>query len=165
MTPQIKDVEVVVASLAPIPGSKPIHTRTQVDEHRQRVEMTKLALKALARDAYYTDAEIRAGIAFSDRKSRRTDPPGRFVDRKFYASEHTTATTCCAPTRRWPYTQLLAARTAGHCAEIHEADDVSNVRRVCLALDRLIRNEIVADVENLLKKGIKARQARSVAGA
>lgn len=165
MTHQIGDVEAVVASPAPIASSKANRTRTEADERRQKVEVTTLALKALARDADYTDAEIQAGIAFSDRKSRRTNPPGRFVDKKFYASEHTTATKSSVPTRRWPYTQLLAARTAGHCAEIHQADDVSNVRRLCLALDRLIRNEIVADVENLLKKGIKARQARSVAVA
>ena len=115
----------------------------------------------LAGQLGYSPNEIEAGINFADRKSRRAHPPGRWDDAgRFYAKERTTSVrTCRAPSRRRPYSQMKAARTAAHCAEIAEASSVTYVRRIALAVDRSIEGASAADLRKLLTPGVQKRRA------
>lgn len=91
----------------------------------------------------YTEEEAKAGLMFAARKSRRNDPPGSF-DRagRFEAAERTQAVLKArAPSRRFPYAEMGAARTAAHCAELYGADSVIAVKRVCRARDFLGSDE------------------------
>ncbi len=111
----------------------------------------------------YTSAEIAAAFEYIDRKERRTDPPGEFDHRGcFFAAERTIAVRFCrAPSARWPYPQLLAARTADHCAELFEVDEAKNVKRLALAFKCFRVGAPFADLRRLLTPGIRARQARA----
>jgi hypothetical protein len=94
-------------------------------------------VRGIALRAGYTLNDINAGIAFVRRRDRIEHPPGHF-DRagRFYASERTKSVRFCrAPSRRWPYPEMHAARTAAHCAEVFGAREVLAVRRVARALD------------------------------
>lgn len=115
----------------------------------------------LAGQLGYLPNEIGAGIDFADRKSRRSDPPGRWDNAgRFYARERTASVkTCRAPSRRFPYSQMKAARTAAHCAEITEASSVTHVRRIALAVDRSIEGASTADLRKLLTPGVQKRRA------
>lgn len=111
------------------------------------------ALYACAEPLGYSRDEIAAAIEFSDRKSRRTNPPGEF-DRKgcFNAAESTAATCGCRlPTKRWPYPEMHAARTAAHCAELFDVESVTNVRRLGRVFDRLVAGEPIEEVIPALK--------------
>lgn len=120
---------------------------------------------AIATAKKYSEKEISAGIVFSDRKSRRTDPPGRF-DRagRFYARERTNSVrTCRSPSRAYPYPEMRAARTADHCAEVIGADNVTHVRRIALACDRLWAGSSEDDIRKLLTPGLRARSISQAA--
>ena len=94
----------------------------------------------LAGQLGYSPNEIEAGIDFA--RERSTPVEG-----------------CCAPSRRFPYSQMKAARTAAHCAEISEASSVTHVRRIGLALDRSIEGASMAELRKLLTPGVKKRRA------
>lgn len=87
----------------------------------------------------YTAAEIRAGLAFFDRKTRRTNPPGEFDKQgRFYADERTEAVQSVrSPSKAWPMSEMLAARTAAHCAELFDAEELLAVKRVAKAREAL----------------------------
>lgn len=90
----------------------------------------------LTRDDF-TALEWAAGETFFRRKTRLTNPPGTF-DRagRFTAEERTKSTRCCrTPSRRWPYSEMNAARTAEHCAEVYGVDALA-VKRVYKLLKR-----------------------------
>ncbi|OOY06995.1 MULTISPECIES: hypothetical protein [unclassified Thioclava] len=109
----------------------------------------------------YTSAEIAAAFEYLDRKERRTDPPGEFDHRgRFFAAERTLAVTFCrAPSARWPFPQMLAARTADHCAELFDVVEAKHVKRLALAFARFRGGETFEDLRRLLTPGIRARQA------
>jgi hypothetical protein len=94
-------------------------------------------VREIALRAGYTLADLNAGIAFVRRRDRIEHSPGRF-DRggRFCASERTRAVLSCrAPSRRWPWPEMHAARTAAHYAEVFGARAALAVRRVARALD------------------------------
>lgn len=122
-------------------------------------DITRYALTALATELLYTRAEALAALRYSDRKSRREHPPGHF-DRagRFYADERTESVLSCrSPSRAYPYPEMTAARTAAHCAELHDADNVTHVRRIATAFERLQGGATMADVRKLLMTGMRAR--------
>lgn len=110
---------------------------------------------AAAKNACYTDAEIRAGLAFSDRKARRAHPPGTSgKGRKFYADERTdTVLSAREPSWKWPFPEMTAARTAAHCAEVYKAESLLAVKRVGRARDLFESNPDVTEGE--LKQVLK----------
>lgn len=89
----------------------------------------------------YSPAEIDAGVEHWERLNGRANPPGSFdAAGRFKAEERTKKTTeCRAPSREWPYSQMKAARTADHCAEVHGAENLTNVRRVKRLIDTLMK--------------------------
>lgn len=117
-------------------------------------------LKSLAKANFYDDATFNAGIKYSDRKDRRTNPPGSFDKAgRFLADERTEAVQRCRwPSRAYPYPEMYAARTAAHCAEVFGAEDVVLVKRIATARDRIAEGD-VSGAESLLKKGIRSRKA------
>lgn len=110
--------------------------------------MTKKFTDAFKLDGYasraalaagYTQAETKAGLEFSARKARRTNPPGQFDSAgRFFAQERTNAVlTCRAPSRMWKFPEMNAARTAAHCAEVYGAKELLAVRRIARLRDAL----------------------------
>ncbi len=118
-------------------------------------------LSQLAQDLAYTPAEITAGIVYADRAKRRSHPPGEWdTAKRFYAAERTMAVTSCrSPSRAWPHSQMLAARTAAHCAEVFGAECVTHVRRIGTAYNKLLEGIDQDNVVRLLKKGVRKRAA------
>lgn len=70
------------------------------------------------------DACVAAAIEYMRRKARKTHPPGTFDNAgRWYADERTSAVRCCRdPSRAWPYSQMKAARTVAHVAEVYGVD-------------------------------------------
>jgi hypothetical protein len=93
----------------------------------------------LALTAGYTAEEIRAGLEFSARKARRIDPPGSFDKAgRFDAAERTSSVRCARmPSRAFPYSEMHAARTAAHCAEVFGAQELLAVKRVAKLRDEV----------------------------
>ena len=118
-------------------------------------------LRKIASDASYSESEIAAGIEFSDRKARRTHPPGAWDRAKrFFAAERTTAVTLSrSPSRAWPLSEMQAARTAAHCAEVYQASCLTHVRRIGSALDKLAADETEDAVRLYLSGGMRKRMA------
>jgi len=110
----------------------------------------------------YSSQEIDAAMEFHLRKTRRSNPPGTWDNAgRFYAAERTDAVEMCrAPSRAYPYSQMTAARTAAHCAELQDADCVTYVRRIALAIGRLEKGESEESIRKLLLPGVKIRKAR-----
>ncbi len=110
----------------------------------------------------YSSREITAAMEFHLRKTRRSNPPGTWDSAgRFYAAERTDAVEMCrAPSRAYPYSQMTAARTAAHCAELQDADCVTYVRRIALAIGRLEKGESEESIRKLLLPGVKSRKAR-----
>ena len=118
-------------------------------------------LSKLAKDLAYTDEEIAAGIEYADRAKRRSHPPGEWdTARRFYAHELTNSVLSCrCPSRAWPNSQMLAARTAAHCAEVYKADNTTHVRRIGTAYNKLLDGDENDGVVRLLTKGVRKRKA------
>lgn len=120
----------------------------------------KETITALATELAYSEAEITAGFEFSDRKNRRAHPPGtRDNAGRFYADERSSAVDSCRqPSRAFPFSQMKAARTAQHCAEMNDVDCVTHVRRIARALENLAAGFRDESVRKLLVTGIKNRK-------
>tara|TARA_Y100001001_G_scaffold48329_1_gene44281 strand:- start:1952 stop:2524 length:573 start_codon:yes stop_codon:yes gene_type:complete len=118
-------------------------------------------LSKLAQDLAYSDAEIAAGLEYADRAKRRSHPPGEWdTARRFYAHELTNSVLSCrCPSRAWPNSQMLAARTAAHCAEVYKADNTTHVRRIGTAYNKLLDGDENDGVVRLLTKGVRKRKA------
>lgn len=121
----------------------------------------KKDLSKLAKELAYTDEEIAAGIEYADRTKRRSHPPGEWDKAgRFYAHEHTNSVLCCrSPSRAWPHSQMLTARTAAHCAEVYKADNTTHVRRIGTAYNKLLDGCENDAVVRLLTKGVRMRKA------
>lgn len=126
-------------------------------------ETIEQSIKTTALSLAYSSPEIAAAMEFHLRKTRRSNPPGTWDNAgRFYAAERTDAVEMCrAPSRAYPYSQMTAARTAAHCAEIQGADCVTYVRRIALAIGRLEKGESVESIRKLLLSGVKSRRARN----
>ena len=124
-------------------------------------------LRKLASEAVYSESEIAAGIEFSDRKARRSHPPGSWDNAKrFFAAERTQAVTLCrSPSRAWPFSEMSAARTAAHRAEVYRANSLTHVRRIGSALDKLAADETEDAVRRLLSSGMRKRMAEMAQNA
>lgn len=120
----------------------------------------KETITVLATELAYSQDEITAAFEFSDRKNRRAHPPGtRDNAGRFYADERSSAVdNCRPPSRAFPYSEMKAARTARHCAEIIGAECVTHVRRIARALENLAAGYSDESVHKLLVTGIKKRK-------
>lgn len=83
---------------------------------------------------------IAAGRAFFLRKNRLEQVPGEF-DKigRFYPDERTAAVEAVrAPSKAYPYSEMNAARTAMHCAQVHRVEDehIIIIKRIALSADR-----------------------------
>lgn len=127
----------------------------------------KNTLSRIASDLAYTTCEIAAGIEFADRKARRSHPSGEWdTAGRFYSDERTAAVDGCrSPSRAWPFSQMTAARTAAHCAELYNAECVKHVRRLGSALDKLVAEEPESRVRQFLTPGVRKRAASVAEGA
>lgn len=125
-------------------------------------ETIKQSINTTALSLAYSPREITAAMEFYLRKTRRSNPPGTWDNAgRFYAEERTDAVEMCrAPSRAYPYSQMTAARTAAHCAELQGADCVTYVRRIALAIRRLEKGESLESIRKLLLPGVKTRKAR-----
>lgn len=86
----------------------------------------------------FEPSEIAAAAEYVRRRDRLSNPPGRF-DRagRFYAEERTRSVlTCRAPSRKWPWPEMKAARTAAHCAEIFGVNAL-HVKRAAKTIDKI----------------------------
>ncbi|SDY88289.1 hypothetical protein [Citreimonas salinaria] len=93
-------------------------------------------IKKIARTQGYTKADLQAGLAFAKRKNRDSNPPGDFDSAgRFYAHERTRAVESVrSPSRAFPYSQMTAARTVRHCAEVFGAEEL-HVKRIAKAIE------------------------------
>ena len=109
----------------------------------------------------YSAEEIRAGFEFADRKSRRVHPPGSWDNAgRFYAQERSSfVESCRAPSRNYPFSEMRAARTAAHCAEIADVGSVTHVRRIALALEKCTDGLSDVALRKLLTPGVRKRNA------
>jgi hypothetical protein len=125
------------------------------------INKCKERIFAIASDLAYPAVEIETALKFFDLQNRITHPPGTWDSAgRFYADELSSAVrNCRAPSRRYPYPEMHAARTAAHCAEMAGVDCVTHVRRIKLALDRLIEGATEQELRKLLKPGIQKRKA------
>jgi hypothetical protein len=122
-------------------------------------------IKTLATAAGYTEADQQAGWEFFQRKTRRKHPPGKFDNAKrFTAAERTEKVeTARSPSRAFPLSEMAAARTAEHCAELHGATPL-HVKRIAKACELLEsptttaheQMEQVPELSKILKK-VKVR--------
>jgi hypothetical protein len=102
-------------------------------------------VKSLALSAGYSDADIAAGWEFYRRKHRLAHPPGKFdAAKRFFAEERTKKVRDARrPSRAFPLSEMGAARTSEHCAELFEAVPL-HVRRIAKALDAVAAQDITA---------------------
>jgi|GEM_PF-5417453 len=137
-------------------------TPQEAHERRKRI-LNQVSEAAFA--AGYTANEIKAGTEFHNRKNRLENPPGHFDKAgRFFASERSESVrTCRQPTRSFPYSEMHAARTAAHCAEVFEAEEPLHVKRFDKACERLkeLPTESAHDaifVSRELKRILKVRR-------
>lgn len=127
----------------------------------------KNTLRLIASELAYSTCEIAAGIEFADRKARHSHPSGEWDSAgRFYCDERTAAVeNCRSPSRAWPFSEMTAARTAAHCAELCNAECVTHVRRLGSALDKLAADEPESRVRQFLTPGVRKRVASVAEGA
>ncbi|MFQ3251748.1 MAG: hypothetical protein ACI9U6_000022 [Loktanella salsilacus] len=112
-------------------------------------------VKRAAKKAGYSKADILAGIDYYERKNRITNPKG-FFDKagRFYAKERTQKVLLARePSRAFPYSEMKAARTADHCAELYGATPLY-VKRICKAFESDGTN--IASILKTVKKLVPA---------
>ncbi len=105
----------------------------------ENINLALALLRQTALEAGYTVKEIEAALDYADRKARRSHPAGRFDGRgRFYADERTSRVlTCRAPSARFPYPEMLAARGAEHVAEVHGVDAL-HVKRIARLVEPVL---------------------------
>ena len=93
----------------------------------------------------YNATEIEAGIEYFKRKNRLNNPLGNFDNAKrFYANERTDSVEKVrSPSRAYPYSEMKAARSAAHCAEVHNVKPIA-VKRIekSLALENSLPRQL-----------------------
>jgi hypothetical protein len=105
---------------------------------------------------------VEAGLEFSARKARRAHPPGSWDHGgRFHARERTDAVLRVrAPSRAFPFSELHAARSAAHLAELHGCiDRTAEVKRLGKARDRISEGVPLDEIEAFLRRGETARAA------
>lgn len=92
-----------------------------------------------AHEAGYAEAAVNAATEFWKRKNRMSNPPGKFDSAgRFYAAEQTSrVANVRAPSRAHPYSEMQAARTAEHCAEVAGVESL-DVKRISRAIGAAI---------------------------
>jgi hypothetical protein len=79
------------------------------------------------------DPAVLAAGRYIARRERWEHPQGEFdAGGRWYPSPSEGLDTRCyrTPSRRWPYSYMLACRTVKHCAYLEHADDLTLVRRI-----------------------------------
>ncbi len=105
----------------------------------------------------YTKDEIDAAFEYYNRKVRNCHPPGEF-DRagRFYADERTEHVESVRnPSGRYPYSELTAARTAEHCAQLFNVTPL-HVKRIYKVIKDVVlyegRQDRQADIISKMKR-------------
>jgi len=124
-------------------------------------ETVKDRINPIAYGLAFPTPEINSAIELHFRKARRANPPGTWDNAgRLYAAQRTNAVEMCrAPSMAYPYSEMTAARTAAHCAELQGAGCVTHVRRIALAIERLEKGECEEAICKLLLPGVKKRRA------
>lgn len=123
------------------PDTKPL-TFDPIVEPAQGA-LLKCALLERASHRFCCVPEVLAAVRYIRRRDRiehpagKTDNGGRWypansecLDTSFYRS----------PSRQWPWSYMLACRTAAHCAQMHGAD-VTSTRRIARLIDKCSKSE------------------------
>lgn len=90
--------------------------------------------------AIFPPAICKAGKAFLERRDRKTNPPGSFDKAwRFYIADEEVRACCLGirhPSRSFPYSHMLHARSATHVAHVHGVQD-NDVRAFARLVDAL----------------------------
>ena len=84
--------------------------------------------------------EVQAAILFIKRKERLAHPEGA-TDRggRWYPKDRDEevfpAHAYRSPSRSWPWSYMVACRTAAQCARYHDVEDVKAVRRIARGIE------------------------------
>ncbi|MFA8388370.1 MAG: hypothetical protein ACEPO2_22365 [Pelagibaca sp.] len=115
-------------------------------------EVAILLASRIALSAGYSEADIQAGTEFYRRKNRLSHPPGAFDKAgRFVAAERSSRVVAARrPSRAYPYSEMAAARTAAHCAEIYCADSL-HAKRIDRAIAVLIETDLIDSAHATLK--------------
>jgi len=112
---------------------------------------------AMALEAGYSSAEVAAAKKDIARRDHQRHPLGtRDKAGRFHAQERTVRVAAArTPSREWPWSEMTAARTAEHCAEVFGVEPL-HVKRIARAL-ALVPTERVSNHARLelLAKGGK----------
>lgn len=141
---------------APVVQSKPLLNHTVIN-------LSGIIAK-IARANGYTEADVAAGLEHFLRSKRMKHPPGS-VDKagRFTPFEQSTAVTQVrAPSRRFPYPEMRAARTAKHCADVYGADELA-VKRYARALKICLDLPSSTALEKAALVGAASKVLKSVA--
>ncbi len=90
-----------------------------------------IGIQSQAKSKGYSDKDICAAFAYYNRKERNCHPPGEFDNAgRFYSEERTDYMgSIRGPSRRFPYSEMTAARSAEHCAQVFGAKPL-HVKRI-----------------------------------
>lgn len=117
----------------------------------------------------YTTRELEAAQEYLSRRDRRKNPPGSFDKAgRFYAAERTTRVEKVrSPSRFYPYSEMTAARSADHVAEVFDVRPIA-VKRLAKAIEAETaaqagtahqRLEIIQEIDRMLKTILPERKA------
>lgn len=140
------------------------------------IDPKEAAIKRLARASGYSKRDIEAGFEFYRRKNRLSNPPGHF-DRagRFYSDERTESVRSArAPSSKWPYSEMTAARTAVHCAQLYKAAPL-HARRIAKAITAIedlsddgngdLKVQVADVAQPILKKVTQPKKTTKAASA
>ncbi|MFT9015100.1 MAG: hypothetical protein ABF990_05105 [Acetobacter sp.] len=120
------------------------------------------------------DACVAAAVEYMRRKARKVHPPGTFDNAgRWYADEKTCAVALCrSPSRAWPYSQMKAARTVAHVAEVFDVSafeteirQIVNFAEARYADDCDLPRLIDAALKFVAENPKKTRKTKSAANA
>jgi hypothetical protein len=102
----------------------------------------------------YSPSDLAAGCEYYKRKHRLAHPPGSFDQAgRFKAAERTAhVESVRAPSRRFPYAEMTAARSAKHVAELMGTLPIY-VQRICRAMEIEAAAAVKTNHEALKLKG------------
>lgn len=121
-----------------------------------------LRVARIADRSGYRVKEIFAGLEYYRRKNREVYVPGEFdKDGRFHSSEDTQyMRETAGPTRNWPYSEMNAARSVGHCAQLFGVEEL-HIKRLCRAFEALYKERTDdADLKNILKRPVRPKKPK-----
>lgn len=111
----------------------------------------------------YSQAAFDAALLYIKRKLRLVDPPGRFDKAgRFYLAEPM-GQGVRSPSRAYPYSEMVHARTACHCAYLHRVPEL-HVKRLARAIEhaKALEPGEVSHHEFLMQSPVLGRMLKRV---